>query len=367
MSMILKLSKNELEKCRQFLQVKEANLSAAELYIEYLNFHSQDITKFDIKKLSEKYEENEAYFRAFLHSLKIANNNEEFHSINQVCNIRDIKKLNISDYTSDIFYQKFHPISVQQNDWIFTQLNYAPFEGFVYDELDVNEETYAEHTPLGYFEQEFPYFAVIQKEDVWMSVIPHEINTMKEAIQEATGDVVVLGLGLGYYLYHIHLKEDVKHIRVIENDPNVVEMFKKHLLPHYEHPDKIEIILDDALAYIGKDSTPDFVFCDLWHNVGDGEKLYLLLKAKEKQFPEPKYMYWIERSILCMLRRQMLTIFEEQLEGYTEKDYLKAKNDNDLIINRLYFLTKDIVIDSKEKLHDLLSEASLKELAKNIY
>ena len=32
-------------------------------------------------------------------------------------------------------------------------------------------------------------------------------------------------------------------------------------------------------------------------------------------------MYWIERSILCMLRRQMLTIFEEQLEGFSEKDY----------------------------------------------
>lgn len=367
MSMIFRLSKSELEKCQEFLITKEANLSAAELYIEYLTYHARDIHKIDIEKLSKKYNKNDAYFRAFLHALSTDEKDPEFASINQVCNIYDIKELNQDDYKQDKFYQKFSPIFVQKNDWIFTRLNYAPFEAFVYDELDVNNETYAEHTPLGYFSEEFNYFAVIQKDDIWMSVIPHEINTMKEAIKEAKGDVVVLGLGLGYYLYHIHLKDEVKHIRVIEKDKDVIEMFKEHLLPQFEYPEKIEIIQGDAIEYIGKGKEPNFVFADLWHNVGDGEKLYLLLKAKEREHHHPKYMYWIERSILCMLRRQVLTIFEEQLEGYTEQDYLKARNDNDFIINRLYFLTQDVVIDSKEKLHDLLSEASLKELAKQIY
>ena len=367
MSMILKLTEKELVRCKEFLDVKEANLSAAEIYIEYLTYHARDIKKFDIEKLRKKYPQNGVFFRAFLHAIPIDPENKEFLTINETCNINNIKELNPDDYKKDKFYQKFSPISVQKNEWIFTKLNYEPFEGFVYDELDVDENTYAEHTPLGYFKEEFPYFAVIQNEDIWMSVIPHEINTMKDAIKEATGDVVVLGLGLGYYLYHIHLKDDVKHIRVVEKDKNVIDMFKEHLLPRFEHPEKIEIIEGDALEYIGQGKEPDFVFADLWHNVGDGEKLYLLLKAKEREHPHPKYMYWIERSILCMLRRQVLTIFEEQLEGFTEEDYKKAKNDNDKIINRLYFLTKDVVIDSKEKLHDLLSEASLKQLAKQIY
>ena len=367
MSMILKLSDKELARCKEFLDVKEMNLSSAEIYIEYLTYHCRDIKKFDIEKLSKKYPENEVFFQAFLHALKIEKNDSEFNAINDICNISDIKELKPEEFKQDQFYQKFSPISLQKNDWIFTKLNYAAFEGFVYDELDVDTDTYAEHTPLGYFKEEFPYFAVIQKEDIWMSVIPHEINTMKEAIKEAKGDVLVLGLGLGYYLYHIHLKEDVKHIQVIEKDPNVIEMFKEHLLPKFEHKEKIEIIEGDAIDYIGKGKEPDFVFADLWHNVGDGEKLYLLIKAKEKEYPHAKFMYWIERSILCMLRRQVLTIFEEQLEGYNEEDYLKARNDNDEIINRLYFLTKEFVIDSKEKLHDLLSEASLKQLAKQIF
>ena len=367
MSMILQLSQSELKKCQKFLDVKEANLSSAELNIEYLNFHSRDITKFDIEKLSKKYGENEAYFRAFLHALSIAPNDEEFSSINEVCNIIDIKKLNPEDFKKDKFYQKFAPLSIQKNDWILTRLNYAPFEGFVYDELDVDSETYSEHTPLGYFEKEFDYPAIIQNEDIWMSIIPHEINTMKEAITCAKGNVLVLGLGLGYYLYHIHLKDDVDKIRVIEKDPIVISIFKAHLLSLFEHPEKIAIIEGDAIDYLNEDRHADFCFADLWHNVGDGEKLYLLLKSKEKKQKKTQFMYWIERSILCMLRRQMLTIFEEQLEGFSEKDYLKAKNDNDIIINRLYFLTKDVVIDSEKKLHDLLSEASLKQLASKIY
>lgn len=366
MSMILNLSKSELEKCKEFLDIKEANLSAAEIYIEYLTYHARDIKKIDIEKLTKKYGENEAFFHAFLHALSIPQNDEEFASINQVCNIIDIKALNPGDFKQDCFYQKFSPIFVQKNEWAFTQLNYAPFEGFVYDELDVDLDTFAEHTPIGYFKEEFPYFAVIQNDDIWMSVIPHEINTMKEAIEKASGDVLVLGLGLGYYLYHVHLKDKVKHIRVIEKDKNVIEMFREHLLPHFEHPEKIEIIEGDAIEYIDKGDEPDFVFADLWHNVGDGEKLYLRIKSKAKNHPNTTFKYWIERSILCMLRRQLLTVFEE-LEGYTEQNYLKAKNDNDRVINRLYFLTKDAVIDSKEKLHDLLSEASLKKLAEQIY
>ena len=189
--MILKLSEKELARCKEFLDVKEMNLSSAEIYIEYLAYHCREIKKFDIEKLSKKYPENEVFFQAFLHALKIEKNDAEFNEINDVCNIKDIKELNSEEFKKDQFYRKFSPISLQKNDWIFTKLNYAPFEGFVYDELDVNPDTYAEHTPLGYFKEEFPYFAVIQKEDIWMSVIPHEINTMKECFKNTTSTTFI--------------------------------------------------------------------------------------------------------------------------------------------------------------------------------
>ena len=66
-----------------------------------------------------------------------------------------------------------------------------------------------------------------------------------------------------------------------------------------------------------------------------------------------------------MLRRQTLTVFEEQyFGGLKEKDYLRASNENDQIINAIYFATKDYQINNAKDLHDLLNEDSLKALAK---
>lgn len=365
--MILRLSAEEKQKCQKFLDVKEANISAAEIYIDFLTNNSRKITKSDIQKMAEKYGQKDAYFHAFLHTEKLNQNNRQFSEICKTCNIIDIKSLNINDYSNDKYYEKFGRFTKIENDCAFTTQEYLPFEGFVYDELDVDSETYSEHTPIGYFESNFPYFALIKNDQIWMSVIPHEINTMKEPIKHAFGRVLVLGLGIGYFLYHIHLKEDVEKIIVIEKDPAIIHLFNQDLLGKFEFKDKIEIVEGDAIEYMKKHHDFDYVFADLWHNVGDGESLYLTLKALEKNLPNATFDYWIERSILCMLRRQLLTVYEEQLFGSEREDYLDGNNENDFIINRLYFLTEDVVIDSAKKLHDLLSEASLKELAKQIF
>ncbi|MNI89136.1 hypothetical protein D3C73_1465030 [compost metagenome] len=45
----------------------------------------------------------------------------------------------------------------------------------------------------------------------------------------------------------------------------------------------------------------DFVFTDLWHDVSDGIDLYLRMKKIAAQYPDTKFTYWIEKSILCYL------------------------------------------------------------------
>ena len=94
-----------------------------------------------------------------------------------------------------------------------------------------------------------------------MSLIPHEINTMKHHIIDAFGNVLVLGLGLGYYVFHIARKKDVDKITIIEKDKRVIKIFKENLLPYFENKDKITIIEDDAIKYL---STPkDYDYCFL--------------------------------------------------------------------------------------------------------
>ena len=45
-----------------------------------------------------------------------------------------------------------------------------------------NDELYQEHTPFGFFDSKFPYLALLKDDEIWMSVIPHEINTMKKPV-----------------------------------------------------------------------------------------------------------------------------------------------------------------------------------------
>lgn len=357
--MKIDLNKQEYSRCAEILDVKEYNIDAANIYIEYLTEHYNDINFAKDEK---------DFYEKFLRCLNIDKNQKEFVAINDVCHLSKINKLDKSIYEKDEYYQKIRNLRAREDDWQLITLKYEPFEGFVWNELDIDSNNYAEHTPLGYFDKEFIYPAIIQDETIWMSIIPHEIETMKEPIKNAKGNVLVLGLGLGYYLYHISQKKDVKSIDVVELDKRTISIFNKYLINLFPHKEKINIIHDDGIKYLDKCSEHyDYVFVDIWHNVGDGEMFYLKIKPFENRFKNTKFDYWIERSLLSMLRRQTLTVFSEYFEGLKEKDYLKAKNDNDEIINRIYFYLKSTEISSFDALHNLLSEQSLKEIAKHLF
>lgn len=365
--MIVKLNKSEKEKCEKLLKVKECNISAAEIYIDYLNNHYNDITKFDIELLSKKYDINTSFYKAFLKKLDIDEKDEEYIEINNVCHLSKIKKLDENEYLDDEYYKVIGKLNINDDRYKLATLKYLPFEGFTYDELDVDNSFYGERTPIGFFDKEFPYLALLENNTIWMSVVPHEINTMKKAIKDAKGSVLVLGLGLGYYVFNIAKKKEVNKITIIEKDKNIVNLFNKHLLNKFPHQEKINIIHADGIEYLGSTNNYDFVFVDIYHNVGDGEMLYLKVKDKERYHPNTTFSYWIEDSIVAMLRRQLLTIYEENLEGFKEEDYLKAKNENDKIINALYKLTKKYVVDSFESLHTLLEGENIKKIAKDVY
>ena len=356
----MKINLNSQDKLRfaELLQVKEHNICAAEIYIEYLNNHYNDI---DFAK-----DEND-YYKRFLSCLKINEKDKEFQAINSTTNLKKITKLNTNDFESDPYYKLIKNLKSKDGDIQFLPLKYNAYEGFVFDELEIGPN-YSEHTPIGYFEKDFVYPAIIKDERIWMSIIPHEINTMKEPIKRASGNVLVLGLGLGYYLFHILENKEVKSVDVVEFDRNVISLFNKHLINLFPNKEKINIIYDDAIKYLTNNKKKyDYVFSDIWRNVSDGEGLYLKIKAKEDKYPNTKFDYWIETSLLSMLRRQTLTVLEEVLNGSKESDYLKAKNENDKIINKIYFYLEDKVIKTFEDIIELLSEQSLEEMAKHLY
>ncbi|MDY0404289.1 hypothetical protein P5G51_001635 [Virgibacillus sp. 179-BFC.A HS] len=137
-----------------------------------------------------------------------------------------------------------------------------------------------------------------------MTVTPNEIETMRDAVDKATGNVLTYGLGLGYYAYMVSEKDNVDNVTVVELNPNVIDLFKRYILPQFAHGDKISIIQADAFQYAKENMATgnyDIVFTDLWHDVSDGMDMYVKMKSFEKNCPNAQFLYWIEQSIQCYL------------------------------------------------------------------
>jgi 16S rRNA G966 N2-methylase RsmD len=182
---------------------------------------------------------------------------------------------------------------------------------------------------------------------------------MKPYIARAKGNVLVLGLGMGYVPYMISLKEEVSSVTIIEKDKEIIELFKKALLPLFPNKHKIKIIEDDAIRYLNKkEATYDYIFADLWHNSEDGLSLFVQLKRINQNID-----CWLEVSLYQMLRRCMITLLEEQLDNMSEENYKYSRNYTDKIVNKYYQRTKNLHLDSEDKLNDLLSDESLLKLA----
>lgn len=351
--MKINLSSQEKELCLKLVDTKEKNIASVEYIIDFLINHCRDIG-------SAKNEKD--WFEKFN---KIENIPTE---IIENSDMQKITKLDPEIFYSDSYYKTIGQLKASNKDWKFMTLEYAPYEGFVSDEISIQSKFFNEFTPISYFENEFKYLAVLQNDEVWMSVMPHEINTMKQPIKNAHGNVLVLGLGLGYYVFNILSKNNVNKVTVIENDQRIISLFKEQLLPKFPNKEKLEIIYGDAIDFIKNSPRKfDYCFADIWHNVGDGEMLYLKIKSAENKRPETQFDYWIERSMLAMIRRQTLTVFSEALDGEDESLYYKAGNDNDRIINKIYFYLKDKEIKTFNDLHDILTEESLKVMCKNLF
>jgi len=130
---------------------------------------------------------------------------------------------------------------------------------------------------------------------------------MRLPIENAFGDVVVFGLGLGYFTYMVSEKDSVRKIRVIEKSSEVIELFRKYIMPQVKNADKIEIINEDAFVYAEKDlkNGCDYAFVDLWHDTLDGIEMYTKMKKLEKGMNTKKVDYWIEKSLLIEIRKKV--------------------------------------------------------------
>ena len=352
--MKIHLSSSDLKKVYHLFDVKEINISIAELlmssYEEKTYFKgSQNPLDFFNKKVT--------YF-------EIPESEKEERQILEKWIKPSIFPLKVQHFLKNPYFSRVLPKEKKMGKYSLNYLNYEKGQPLPLDDIKVDaNDAYIERTPIGYLNSDLKYLSLSYEGTTWMCITPNEINTMQPHIDQANGKVLVFGLGLGYYPFMISLKEEVKDIYIVELDQNIIDIFKENLLPYFPYPNKIHIIKGDAKDYIKNiDHSFNTIFIDLWHNVEDGLPLYLYFKQYEKKHPKTKFQYWLEDSLIALYRRYLLMLIEEALNGYDDKDYQKEINDIDRFINNLYLKTKNITLNSYDDVYNLLSRESILRL-----
>lgn len=348
--MHFKITPQENNKIRKLLETKELNMAIANMLF----------AAFDSKEAIVPSKNEDEFTENLINFWELNTDNQQEMDIVDTFISPRLKKIDSGLILNNPYVKTVSFKEVKDGSYKLSYFKQAAFQPFPYDDIEVDDE-YREIQSVGYSTTDVSYPIIAQNNCIWMSLNTNEIITMDPAIKEASGNVLVLGLGLGYFPFMVSLKEDVKSITIIEKDPTIIRLFKKHLLPSFPHKEKIRILEDDAFKYLSNDKLNyDYLFIDLWHSPEDGLPMYLKCKNILRNKYHGKVFYWLEKSILAMLRRCFLTLIEEQLNLVKENNYLKARDDYDRIINDLYFKTKNLTITSYEQIKEMLKDESLK-------
>ena len=231
-----------------------------------------------------------------------------------------VRILDPERYENNPYYKNIKIEPMKDGAWELKWESYPAFRGVIAGDMMLYPD-FREVPPLGFFEREFKFPAVLEGGNEWMTLTPVDLDTVAEAIDKARGKVITFGLGLGYFAYMASEKEEVESVTVIEKSESVVRLFNKYILPQFKNREKIRIIIDDAFRYAEKEMPSegyDFAFVDTWRDASDGAPMYKKMKALEHLSPSTEFSYWIENFLISRLRSQK---FEEL--------YDKTKNDAD--------------------------------------
>ena len=348
-----------INRIKELEEINELNCNLSEMFLYVIGDRSL-VEKDEIETLAKKHDLdiNDLVLDRLCDVWEINPENEDNSTIYQTYIASNVFSIDKSEFENNPYYQQIKPKEIKNKNYSLTYDFYTPYELFSYDDISV-DENHHEQTKIAYFKDDFKFLVLNYKDVTWMSITPNEIKTMEPAIKKAGGNIIVFGLGLGYYAFMTSLKDEVESVTVIENDINIINIFKENLLPLFPQKRKINIVQADALEVIKKPLPCDFAFVDLWHSVEDGFDLFLEFKKQENNNSNVEFSYWLNNSFYALLRRAFITLLAEQLDGFDESHYQNGETTFDKLVNLYYRKTKDIQIQDVSNIDNLLKDDNL--------
>ncbi|MBQ3928392.1 MAG: hypothetical protein II710_07110 [Clostridia bacterium] len=218
-----------------------------------------------------------------------------------------IHALDARQFRRNNYYQKIRIPEKTIGQCALTKKIIEPAEGFVCGDFKVTSDGRLIPS-LGFFDESFIYPAVLERNREWMTLMPNETITTDPCAKQAFGHVLTFGLGLGYFVFKALENEQVRDVTVVELNRDVISLFEQEILPQFPNRDRVRIICADALEFVRSENLMkqyDYLFADIWHDVGDGRELYLKIKSYEDRYPSVKFTYWIEDTIKCYLEPKL--------------------------------------------------------------
>ena len=329
------------------LKTKDDNIEISDLLLsafQYTDFIDLDDLK---QRIADGEKEDEAIKNIILDAFEVDDNSFRESFKHQV----SISKCNPSKYLNE-YVKLLGDTKISLGSYKLEKISYEPYQLFALDDIEVTSDL-KEISKVGYFDQKFSYISLFENNDLWMSLNPNEINTMEASINRSKGNVLILGLGMGYIAYMMSLKPEVESITIVEKNPENIKIFKKFLLKKFANFSKIHIIENDAIYYVKNNHNFNYIFADLWFNPEDGLEYYLKLNSIEKE-SHIKIDYWLETSLKQMKRRYLIELIKEQLDGVGPEAYEAEEELPDRIFKTLYNDTKCLNIQSIKEIEELL-------------
>lgn len=153
-----------------------------------------------------KVNSNDAIKNMYFELFELENDEYTLNKLNEY-EILNFKELSINDYLNDPYYKDIKIKEIYKNGYHLYYRKYIPYEIFLYKDITLKSKYYEEINHIGYFNDYFSFLSLNKDDVTWMSITPHEINTMKDYIKEMKGKCLIYGLGLGYFPYLISLKK----------------------------------------------------------------------------------------------------------------------------------------------------------------
>ena len=294
------------EKIERLCKIFSDNFKITNMYARYLQNHPCLLTKEMIEALTEDGDisREEAIVALLCEAFSLDFKNQKDRTLIMDYITPSVKVMSTEKYKNNPYYKNIRVDGIKGGEWEFKRERYPAYRAFIRDDMMIYDD-FREVPPLGFFDEDFDFPAVLEGGNEWMTLTPVDLDTSDEAIDASHGKVITFGLGLGYYAYMVSEKRDVESITVVEKSEDVINLFKKYILPQFPNKDKVKVICADAFEYAEKvmpNEKYDLAFVDTWRDASDGEPMYRRMKKLEKFNTPTPFLYWIENFLISRAR-----------------------------------------------------------------